>query len=257
MGHYLKSRVHPQYRDDLLLGDTPDRFARRLATLNQIERRRAKVIQLATDLHHQVSHLSRLDLLANGSAHRSPRMNLRKLHDNIVYEARHHCHAALYRSRAAHDLCTSGGLRYEGRAVIHCEHTVPTGPVLAQLHWMFAAGALDTPRDLLTAIFDFGIVTAMSQDADRQRLNCRRTIDGIFGAWTDVHPEFFGGAAPALFPEAAQLAAMRPFRRYAETGIEILFAATGRPLDIQAYTIADHRALLKTLPAYDPLAYFP
>ena len=243
------------YREHLEAGDTAERHAIRLAEMALMRERNDKVRHLATLLWTQVAALTLQQLKANGSRGASARMLLRRIHNLLVYPARRtHCHSALYRSRAADDLLRSGNMPAGADAVLHCEHTVPTGSVLEQLHLLFLAGRMATPSHLLEWILSTAIVSVLHSreargDDPSISLNRRRPILGRTSAWRCDHPDFQAGT---VSDEGA-----RPFLRYVGTGIEIVYVATGEAIRLEEDNVAAHRARIAHLPLYDVRTYFP
>lgn len=247
------------FRDHLTSGDRPELLLARLANAGgpdaSPQRRKARVALLAAELFQQVSRMDLVQLLQHGQNNSSPRMKVRKIHNNVACEARgKHCHLALYRSKNADEFLSRGNVPLIGNAVIHCEHTVPTGDVLAQLNILHRQGALRNPADLLDYIFSYGIVTALLQTERRGRvegvnLDARRVINGVEKKWKDCHPEFLG-------LDNLQDTTVRPFLRYIGTGIEVIYAPTGEYVGLDTWTVAEHKTRISNFEIYNAQAYF-
>lgn len=226
-------------RDHLMLGDTAERHAERMAVMAASASRAATVVRLATILHQQLGEMTREEAGADGSRNGWPRMNVRQL-GNQIYSTAHgwHCHAGIYRTEGAHALLTSGGLAMTGHAVTHCEHTIPSS-LMVDLMWrMRAAGALPLPGDLLAWLLRNSVVTVALQSERKAKgdepvaLGRRREISGRTSSWSCTHPDLMDGSA--------MNDAVRPFLRYEGTGARIVHVPTGRTVDLRS-TMADHR----------------
>lgn len=245
-----KSKICPDgYVQHLMLGDTEEFFIQRIEAMSALRERHVKIIKLAEILWYKVATWPLDQLLSNGSSNNSPRMHIRHLHNLFVFKARRqHCHAALYRSAGAHALLQAGGLLIGGDAVVHCEHTIPTGPVLRQMHALHRAGQLPDPATLVAFFLGFAVVTAVLQTERRSNLNKKRIFDGFTSSWSDDHPEFLG---VTIANDAC-----RPFRRYVGTDLKVVFAVTGEPINLEHDTLADHRRRIAALPLYSVESYF-
>jgi hypothetical protein len=232
---------------DLMAGDCPRRHAARRAAMAADPSRAGRIMRLATRLHHQMDAMTIEAAGANGSAHGSPRMNVRHLGDQLYGLARAwHCHAGIYRTKAADALLTGGRLAVGGDAVVHCEHTIPASLMVRMLWHARRAGDLPTPPDTLRWLITNSVVTVALQSERKAKgdepvaLGRRRAIGSRESAWSNDHPDLPEGTTT--------LDMVRPFRRYEGTGAEILHVSHGG-VDLCS-TMADHRARIANCPLH-------
>lgn len=138
-------------------------------------------------------------------------------------------------------------------AVVHCEHTVQTGPLLRQMRLRYELGDLATPKDLLDFFFSYAVVSVLLQEERFGRyagidLGRKREFNGRFSSWAHDHPEF----PPALVADDRA----KPFVRYVGTGLQIVFVPTGELIDLERDTIAAHRARVAAYHVYQASSYF-
>jgi hypothetical protein len=245
---------------DMIEGDTPDRLKNRLVLMNDADKRRASLRAIVEDLYDQLLRCETVDeAMDPGNGSTSPRMRVRHVHDAVIGKARHmHCHAAIYRSAGAIKRLSAGGLYRPGTAIVHFEHTIP-GVVVLPILWRFVENrTLPSPRDLLSFMFDYMVVTALDiterDGSGEASLNARRTLlehDSTWSSstWSNKHPD--------VAVNGDIIDDTRPFRRYLGTGLKVFDYLTGEPIDLACDQIRDHRIRMAKIPIYDAKRYFP
>lgn len=243
------------YRD-MHQGDTPERHRERMRIWDDDADRRISTVDMVTRLHDQLGTMTRAQAAAGRSTAGLPSMLVRTIGNKLFGTATgNHCHAGIYRSRGAMEAMMAGGLDHRRDAIVHCEHTIPGNVVVDQLWLLRQSGALAEPRQTLQWIFDNTVVTVMLK-ADTRRtpgatvyLNRRRSFDGVESGWAKRHPDLTDGR---LVTDAT-----RPFRRYVGTGAEVMQWPEAIAVDMEAYTIADHKAYIAENPVLRSERYFP
>lgn len=243
-------------RDHLMEGDTTVLHGQRIVVMSQDLRRAKSVRKMTESIHRDLENMTFEEAKSNPATSGTPSMNLRRIGDKLYGTARGlHCHAGIYRTRGAYELLSKGGLTLEGKALVHFEHTIPSGLLLKLMWRLHQVEAYPKPADLLTWLLRHSVVTiALQSERDAKgnepvALGRSREIGERMNDWRDSHPDLLEGM---LMSDV-----VRPFRRYIGTGVEVIHYPTGQTLDLENETIATHAARISTCPLHNISTYFP
>ena len=233
---------HKQFARELAKGDSAEMLLARLASMACHPAVLRKAAHLIGAIHHSVETDPRPVALGNGTRSYHLAMRIRNLHDALGLHVHDLCHGALYRSRRSLDLLHGGGGTKEA---FHCEHTIQASILAALIYDHLRGHSL---RRKAHFILSRGVVTALTR-MERKALDEKRYCGtNRKGSWVRSHPDFPEGRPREDGP-------VRPFRRYLDTDIEIIFVPTGEQIDCANSTWSDHVIRLRRFRLYRAATY--